>query len=112
MKLKNIESENFGVKPDSVYSFFDNKKGIVGYLVIDSNINGISGGGIRIVPRIAKFELSNLARAMTLKYSFLNMPLGGAKAAIITNREKISEENKEEYIKLFSKNLIPFKNNY
>lgn len=112
MTLNNIENENFEVLPESIYPFFDKDNEIIGCLIIDATINGISGGGVRIVNRISRFELSHLAKTMTLKYSFLNFPFGGAKAAIITNREGISEEEKVKYIESFSENLISLKNKY
>jgi glutamate dehydrogenase (NAD(P)+) len=108
MTIKNEVDE---VTPESTYSFYDDNR-FLGYLIIDSSINGISGGGVRIVPEISKFELSHLARAMTLKYSFLKLPFGGAKAAIIADREIMSEAERRECIRLFAKNLVPLRRKY
>jgi len=55
---------------------------IMGYLVIDSTIGNRSGGGLRMLPDIDELEIRSLARAMTLKYGFLGLPQGGAKAGV------------------------------
>ncbi len=55
---------------------------ITGYLVIDSTVGGHSCGGLRMLPDIDREEMSGLARAMTLKYGFLGLPQGGAKAGV------------------------------
>ncbi|MFC1857441.1 Glu/Leu/Phe/Val dehydrogenase [Thermodesulfobacteriota bacterium] len=106
------ETELAEVKPQAIYEFFDSRYGIVGYLIIDSTINGNSGGGLRIVPGVSKNELAHLARTMTMKYSFLKIPLGGAKAAIITGKKALTEKEKAERIKIVSKKLVRFKDNY
>jgi glutamate dehydrogenase (NAD(P)+) len=111
MCVRDIENEVDTVNPKSIYSFSDNNN-LLGYLIVDSDINGVFGGGVRIVPDISKFELSHLAKNMTLKYAFLNIPFGGAKAAIITHQEDIAEEHKKDLIVRFAKNLTPFKRSY
>ena len=55
---------------------------ILGYLVIDSLVAGRSCGGLRLLPDIDEWEMRQLARAMTLKYGFLGLPQGGAKAGV------------------------------
>ena len=55
---------------------------LIGYLVIDSSIRGCSFGGLRMMPDIDEAEMRGLARAMTLKYGFLGMALGGARAGV------------------------------
>jgi glutamate dehydrogenase (NAD(P)+) len=52
----------------------------MGYVAIDSTVNGRSWGGVRIMPDIDKAEMRGLAHAMTLKFGFLGLPQGGAKA--------------------------------
>jgi len=56
---------------------------IVGYVVIDSMVGGSSCGGVRLMPNIDEEEMRGLARAMTLKFGFLGLPQGGAKAGVI-----------------------------
>ena len=55
---------------------------VLGYLTIDSTIGGRSCGGLRLLPDVDEAEIADLARAMTLKYGFLSMPQGGAKAGV------------------------------
>jgi glutamate dehydrogenase (NAD(P)+) len=54
----------------------------MGYVVIDSVVGGRSCGGLRMLPDIDEEEMRGLARAMTLKYGFLGLPQGGAKAGV------------------------------
>ncbi len=85
----------------------DGGKNIQGYLAIDSTINGRSYGGLRIAPDITPATLAELARVMTLKHSFLGLPLGGAKAAIVADPEAPLEE-KRRLLKAFGGALEPF----
>lgn len=55
---------------------------VVGYVAIDSTVGGRSCGGLRMLPDIDEAEMRGLARAMTLKYGFLGLPHGGAKAGV------------------------------
>jgi len=71
---------NFGSQ--LICSIVDEKLGLLGYIVIDSTIDGHSCGGLRMLPDVSVPELQGLARAMTLKYGFLGANEGGAKAGI------------------------------
>jgi glutamate dehydrogenase (NAD(P)+) len=55
---------------------------VSGYVVIDSMVAGRSCGGLRMLPDVDREEMSGLAKAMTLKYGFLGLPQGGAKAGV------------------------------
>jgi glutamate dehydrogenase (NAD(P)+) len=55
---------------------------VLGYVAIDSTIGGRSCGGLRMLPDVEETEIRGLARAMTLKYGFLGLPQGGAKAGL------------------------------
>lgn len=57
-------------------------EGFHGFLVIDSAVNGMSAGGVRLKPDLTAEELGLLARVMTLKFGFLGLPCGGAKAGL------------------------------
>lgn len=98
--------------PESLHTFFRADGRIAGYLVIDSTLNGLSAGGIRMVPNMSLTELCYLARAMTFKYSFLKWPFGGAKAAIITHREDLSPQQRRECVELFAGRLAAFRGRY
>lgn len=78
----------------------------LGYLVIDSIIGGHSHGGVRLMPEIDEQEISSLARAMTLKFGFLGLPHGGAKAGIIGDPEAPREERMER-LKAFGQAISP-----
>ena len=65
---------------------------VVGYVVIDSMVGGGSCGGVRLMPNIDEEEMRGLARAMTLKFGFLGLPQGGAKAGVIGNPEGSKKE--------------------
>jgi glutamate dehydrogenase (NAD(P)+) len=54
----------------------------LGFVVIDSSIDGRARGGLRLVPDVTELELRAAARAMTLKYGLLGLPQGGAKAGL------------------------------
>jgi glutamate dehydrogenase (NAD(P)+) len=60
---------------------------VLGYVAIDSTIRGRSCGGLRMLPEIDEAEIRALARSMTLKYGFLGLPQGGAKAGVLGNPE-------------------------
>jgi glutamate dehydrogenase (NAD(P)+) len=65
---------------------------ILGYVAIDSTVDGRSCGGLRMLPDIDEAEIRALARSMTLKYGFLGLPQGGAKAGVFGNPEAPHEE--------------------
>jgi len=78
--------------------------GIVGILVIDSTVAHSSGGGLRMGEDVNFEELRLLAKNMTLKYGFLGIPLGGAKAGILMNPECHLQERRER-LSLFGRGL-------
>ena len=51
-------------------------------LVIDSFLGGGGTGGIRMGEHVTQEEVAALAREMSLKFAWLNIPRGGAKAGI------------------------------
>ena len=78
---KNIIS--FYSKPSQkIYKFNDYKNDLNAYIVIDTLYNGNSCGGLRISDDLTLEEIKLLAKKMTLKYSFLKINTGGAKAGI------------------------------
>jgi len=75
-----------------ICNIVDEKLELLGYIVIDSSINGHSCGGLRMLPDVSISELQSLARVMTLKFGFLGMNEGGAKAGIVANSSMPQEE--------------------
>ena len=55
---------------------------VLGFIAIDSTVGGRARGGVRLVEDVSAEEIQAAARAMTLKYGFLGLPQGGAKAGI------------------------------
>lgn len=66
----------------------------LGYIVIHSTFAGRSMGGLRMLPDVTLEELRLLARSMTLKYAFLGLPQGGAKAGLRFDPEASQEERR------------------
>ena len=67
---------------------------VLGYVAIDSTVNGRSRGGLRMLPDVDEPEMRGLARAMTLKYGFLGLPQGGAKGGVRGDPEASTEERR------------------
>jgi glutamate dehydrogenase/leucine dehydrogenase len=66
----------------------------LGYIAIDSTVDGRARGGLRLMPDVDEAEVRGLARAMTLKYGFLGLPQGGAKAGVRGDPEAPPEERR------------------
>ena len=81
--------------PNLAVTIADADLGEIGYLVIDRTVNGSASGGIRFTPDVSVEELSSLAMAMTYKWAFLNVPMGGAKAGIFAVPEELKCERSE-----------------
>ena len=81
--------------PNLAITIADADLGEIGYLVIDRTVNGSASGGIRFTPDVSIEELSSLAMAMTYKWAFINVPMGGAKAGIFAEPEKLGCERSE-----------------
>jgi glutamate dehydrogenase (NAD(P)+) len=87
----------------------------LGYVAIDSTVHGRSCGGLRMLPDIDEAEIRALARSMTLKYGFLGLPQGGAKAGVFGNPDASQPERLERLIEfghaikslLLTKTFIP-----
>ncbi len=71
---------------------------VLGYVAIDSTVGGRSCGGLRMLPDIDKAEIQALAHSMTLKYGFLGLPQGGAKAGVLGNPEAPRPERLERLV--------------
>ena len=79
---------------------------VLGYVVIDSTIGGRSCGGLRMLPDIDEAEMRALARSMTLKYGFLGLPQGGAKAGVRGNPDAPTADRRQRLI-LFARAIAP-----
>ncbi len=90
----------FKIEPPTIFEISDNGVGLVGWLAVDSTIDNHCCGGLRMAPDVSARELAELARVMTLKYGFLGLPHGGAKAGIICD-EKTTSEKRSGLLKAF-----------
>jgi glutamate dehydrogenase/leucine dehydrogenase len=71
---------------------------ILGYVAIDSTVGGRSSGGLRLLPDIDETEIQTLAHSMTLKYGFLGLPQGGAKAGVFGDPDSSRQERLERLV--------------
>ena len=71
---------------------------LLGYVAVDSTVMGCSRGGLRMVPDLDADEMKDAARSMTLKYGFLGLPQGGAKAGLIGDGEAPTEAKHEQLV--------------
>jgi len=101
-----MEDYKVGFGSQLICNVTDKKLGLLGYIVIDSAINGHSCGGLKMLPDVSIPELQGLARVMTLKFSFLGMSEGGAKAGIIAD-PSMPHEEKLALLRTFAENASP-----
>ena len=78
----------------------------LGFLVIHSLVQGFACGGIRMASDVTLAEVAGLAKAMTCKYSFFSIWLGGAKSGIILPPHS-SKDERNRRLKLFGRTLSP-----
>jgi glutamate dehydrogenase (NAD(P)+) len=83
MKHSYVDQKNS--PPNLVMTVSDGKLGEIGYLVVDRTVAGSAAGGTRFAQDVSIAELTSLARSMTFKWAFLNVPMGGAKAGIFAD---------------------------
>ncbi len=71
---------------------------VLGYVAIDSTVAGRSSGGLRLLPDIDETEIQTLAHSMTLKYGFLGLPQGGAKAGVFGDPDASHQDRLERLV--------------
>ena len=79
---------------------------VMGWVVVDSTVCGISRGGLRMSTNVSKAEVRGLARTMTLKCGFLRQPQGGAKAGVRFNPEAPLAERRQ-HLEAFGRAIAP-----
>lgn len=87
----------------------DSKFGHIGYVVIDrvpDSSKPIAIGGVRMRQGLTLEEVVDLAGEMTLKFAFLNIPVGGAKAGVLW-KPLSSPEERAEYFTAFGRSISP-----
>jgi glutamate dehydrogenase (NAD(P)+) len=75
---------------------------IKGWVVIDSLYNGLAMGGTRMTPGVTEEEVAGLARDMTHKFILAGLPIGGAKAGIVSDGS-----DREQTFRTFGRTVKP-----
>jgi glutamate dehydrogenase (NAD(P)+) len=68
--------------PMLVAHYHDRPTGAEAWLVVDTFLHGVAGGGIRMAPDVTETLMKHLAATMSIKLSILDPPCGGAKCGI------------------------------
>ncbi len=84
-----------GIESEVTREIKDESIGLHGFLVINSRVNGLTCGGVRIHEDISVQELQDLARVMELKQAFIGLPRGGARAGIIASYDLNNDEKQK-----------------
>jgi len=93
------------MNPELSISASDDNR-LLGYLVIDSTINGRCSGGVRIMPSLCKEEMKSIAHTMTMKFGFLGFTTGGAKACVVVSADA-SKKQREDILFSFGEKIGP-----
>lgn len=92
--------------PQLIITVLDETFGKLGYVVIDRPVRGMVAGGVRFAADVSPNELTSLARSMTYKWAFLNVPMGGAKAGICADPEQLGCE-RAAIMEAFGRTIAP-----
>ena len=84
----------------------DDIKVLTGYRVQHSSARGPRKGGIRFHHEVNLNEVRALASLMTWKTALVNVPFGGAKGGVTVDPSKLSELEKEEIIRRWTRSLV------
>ncbi|MGH2567935.1 MAG: Glu/Leu/Phe/Val dehydrogenase dimerization domain-containing protein, partial [Bacteroidota bacterium] len=68
--------------PMLVAHYRDRPTGAEAWLVVDTFLHGVAGGGIRMAPDVTETLMKHLAATMSVKLGILQPPCGGAKCGI------------------------------
>jgi len=70
------------LNPMLVAHYSDRPTGAEAWLIVDTFLHGVAGGGIRMAPDLNETLMKQLAATMTIKLSIVEPPQGGAKCGI------------------------------
>lgn len=77
-----------------------------GYRIQHSSARGPRKGGIRFHPSVDLDDVRALASLMTWKTSLVDVPFGGAKGGIAVRPELLSDREREELIRRWTRSLV------
>ncbi|MBU2548090.1 MAG: Glu/Leu/Phe/Val dehydrogenase, partial [Proteobacteria bacterium] len=93
--------------PERILHIYDPITDLKAVVVIDgTSLGGATGGGIRMLPDLTTDEVRGLARAMTYKFSTLDIPIGGAKSGIWAE-PGLKGERREALMRAFGRAIAP-----
>lgn len=89
--------------PMLVAHYHDRPTGAEAWLVVDTFLHGVAGGGIRMAPDVTESLMRHLAATMSIKLAILEPPCGGAKCGIrFDSREPDSKEVLARVVQAFA----------
>lgn len=91
--------------PQIVVEWSDGPTDAQGWLVINSLRGGAAGGGTRMHPHVTREEVTYLAKAMELKFSFSGPPIGGAKSGIAFDPK---DPRRREVLTRWFQKILPY----
>jgi len=90
-----------GIESEVIREVKDESIGLHSFLVINSRVNGLTCGGVRIHEDISIQELQDHAKVMELKQAFIGLPRGGARAGIIAKYD-LNDAEKQKLMNRFA----------
>jgi glutamate dehydrogenase (NAD(P)+) len=73
-----------------------------GWVVVDSLVDSIAMGGIRMTDSVTEGEVRALARGMTEKLTLIGLPIGGAKAGVVGGAS-----DRDQILRSFGRSVAP-----
>jgi len=96
-----IKHDDLG--PEKLIEVYNPKIGMHGFLVVDNTWLGVAKGGLRMTPNVTMEEVFHLARAMTYKNALAEISFGGGKSGLIADVKNLTQEQKYDLVRSFSK---------
>lgn len=75
---------------------------VEGWVVVDTLVDGLAMGGVRMTPHVTEEEVRGLARDMTDKFTLAGLRIGGAKGGIVSDGG-----HREETFRTFGRTVKP-----
>lgn len=95
-----------GTPPAPVCYRIEDGATLLGFVSIDSTVDGRARGGLRLVADLTDDEMRDASRAMTLKYGLLGLPQGGAKAGVVGDPDAAPVERRRA-LDAFARAIAP-----